>query len=852
MELMVRQARRNFGVRLAGLLLCAALANAEAISNAVWIRATDKGSTRRRPVTISRVFARGEISQYAQAAVDGTPVPTQCNVKTRWGDGSVQQAILSFWITLKPGGVRVEFVEQPSPHDQGALTKDELLGFNGGQWGAAIEAAAVVPGSRDRWLADVRQMLEDWNGSPDASGVRYWLKGPICTQVIVEDRTPALRYDFGWKSTLKPGRLGADASPEAEELVVREEDADALKDWQPPLAAYVDLELVRICSIEGNRLQICRAGRGQEGTRPTLHRAWMKPLIVPDQGWQAATEDRYRSLHPIFVLTFYPGWEGVKVDYIVENDWTGKLQDQTYTATLYNDRDRRSTVFRGRVIHIARTRWRKTYWSGSAPDPIQVDYNLPYLIQSRLLPSFDLSKKVSGAAIRDTLARFQRKGGAELNKTGQLNQYFGTTGDRPEIGLFPRWTLRYLYTFDPRLEDVVLGNATVSGYVPIHYRESETRRRFTHIGDFTSTSGFGRVISVDGRPTFTTLTLTARETNPDDRIEPVGPMTDGGWRVDRAHQPSLVFLPYMLTGDWYFLQELYFWAAYDVGGSNPRTCSYCRHWDWGYIADQSRGEAWALRNLAFAAVAAPDGSPEKAYFTEKLNNNIAVKEGKYNIRHGAFYRPCATQPYDESREPSMWCWGRNTVAGGRYNPLLFLDSGSSRLRQGTRTDRVAAASSPWSYNFNHIVWGYLKELGFRQIAPLQETMAKNLLHQICDPDYNPYLVDSYRIPVRQQAEGTPYFTRWGTVKEGFLDESREKFEHVMYAWIALAASSFLPGINDGSLSGTRAWEFMRDRVPGQNQLNDDPRFALVPRGEQWQRGKKQRPVKLPAWQSRGR
>src|SRR2546425_4871875 len=50
-------------------------------------------------------------------------------------------------------------------------------------------------------------------------------------------------------------------------------------------------------------------------------------------------------------------------------------------------------------------------------------------------------------------------------------------------------------------------------------------------------------------------------------------------------------------------------------------------------------------NLAHAALAAPDGSPEKAYFQQKLNNNIAVREGKYNITDGAFYSRCGIDSY---------------------------------------------------------------------------------------------------------------------------------------------------------------------------------------------------------------
>src|ERR1039457_6585763 len=41
-----------------------------------------------RAITVFRIFKAGDITQYAQASVGGTPLTTQCDVKTRWRDGS--------------------------------------------------------------------------------------------------------------------------------------------------------------------------------------------------------------------------------------------------------------------------------------------------------------------------------------------------------------------------------------------------------------------------------------------------------------------------------------------------------------------------------------------------------------------------------------------------------------------------------------------------------------------------------------------------------------------------------------------------------------------------------------------
>jgi len=70
-----------------------------------------------------------------------------------------------------------------------------MLNYNGGSWGAAIE---VTNGSALR--ADARSMLSAWSGQDDGSHVqrvRYWLKGPVVTQVIMEDRSPDPQFDLG-------------------------------------------------------------------------------------------------------------------------------------------------------------------------------------------------------------------------------------------------------------------------------------------------------------------------------------------------------------------------------------------------------------------------------------------------------------------------------------------------------------------------------------------------------------------------------------------------------------------------------------------------------------------------------
>ena len=91
-----------------------ALLSAAAPPNHVTVSDVTGNPQLNRPFTISRVFAKGDIPHYAQASIGGVRLPSQCDVKTRWPDGSVQHALVSFVTDLpakKP--VAVFFVLLP-------------------------------------------------------------------------------------------------------------------------------------------------------------------------------------------------------------------------------------------------------------------------------------------------------------------------------------------------------------------------------------------------------------------------------------------------------------------------------------------------------------------------------------------------------------------------------------------------------------------------------------------------------------------------------------------------------------------------------------------------------------------
>ena len=674
--------------------------------------------------------------------------------------------MVSFLATLPASGsITVSFVDQPSGNNTGQMTSAALLAFN---WGAEIDVTNGTTLS-----ANARKIVTDWSGNSGDPRVTYWLQGSICTQVILEDRTPALAYDMGW--------------------------------------------------------------------------------------------DANKPLHPIFVVTFYPtSSAGAKVEMILENDWDTKREDQTYSLNLQVGNPLASVYTKANFTHLNESRWRKIFWSGTQPGAVAIDYNLPYMISSMAVPNWDLSKTVPAGAVNADVNGFNASDQCDLGGHGQWTQNMSTTGARPDIGVFPAWYVRYLYTMDPRLYTSMVGLAECSAHVPIHRRESGSGLFYDSA---RTIDAFGMPISVDARG--------AAVPNP------IGTVTFGGWTYDLGHAPGFAYIPYLITGDWYFLEELQFLAASASFGSTPGWCSYCRGGNtWGYLSFsvQTRGQAWGLRDIGQAAFTAPDGSPQKAYFTQHLNNNIEIEEGEQGITNGAFPPPDPNCTGYVAGTPATvkWCFGNKTLntvpdqpTQPLHNTLNFPNYGDPQGNQNTDAEMVLPAgnneqclndNSPWMYGYKWNVMGHLQELGF-SVGPLNQVQFKFLLHMILDPASNPWLVAAYRQPVIRQTTGD-YYQTWADVLAGYnptyscpgssgaqnlqtyqgwyLDNCPQSgagdsntgapgYPHIMKG-----AASYLAGlsISDGALSGLTAWNWMAANVGFQNGIGANPQFAVLPRGVQ--------------------
>jgi hypothetical protein len=157
---------------------------------------------------------------------------------------------------------------------------------------------------------------------------------------------------------------------------------------------------------------------------------------------------------------------------------------------------------------------------------------------------------------------------------------------------------------------------------------------------------------------------------------------------DNAHQPAESYVPYMVTGDYYYMSELAFGASNNNIWPNEAYRGYSQ----GLIDGshgQVRGKAWVLREMANAAWLLPDSYPLKAEFKAAVENSLADWNAKYTSNPAA-------------------------------NPLHLMNGGAVYSMNGGSRNGMA----PWQHNF--LTWsaGHAAELGFAGATEFRNWLAK--------------------------------------------------------------------------------------------------------------------------------
>jgi len=253
-----------------------------------------------------------------------------------------------------------------------------------------------------------------------------------------------------------------------------------------------------------------------------------------------------------------------------------------------------------------------------------------------IFPTYDQAARPTEAELDRHLDRVRRETAGDGH--GYVFHYMPETGGRPEIGILPKWAVLDILTDgDPRARDANVLMARTSRLWPAHVIDP----------------GTGRFLSIDDRP----LVNLSGSVTYDPKQNWPHPPGKPGLSPDISHHPAFAFHACMVTGDVHLLEEVQAWAVYCLAWGNPEyrlNSQGLMKWE------QIRGQAWALRSIAHAMVATPEGPLPKpllprSYFAEKLFNNLTYMTaqqrpgGAYDNGMGLFRGALARNPAYEGQ-----------------------------------------------------------------------------------------------------------------------------------------------------------------------------------------------------------
>jgi hypothetical protein len=269
-----------------------------------------------------------------------------------------------------------------------------------------------------------------------------------------------------------------------------------------------------------------------------------------------------------------------------------------YSATI---RQGAAVVFTSGTIHHAwATEWRHVFRSDTflpTSDTHNVQHDVAYLIRAGVLPNYDLTSGIDSGYI-DSYATTNV---APLANPG-WDPAMPSGGHRDDIGAMPGWYARWLkcQSWEAARQGITMANG--AGSIPWHHWDP-VKEDYLSLKDFPS------------------LWIDNSDRGESD-LQPKVP--EGPWYLDNAHAPAVGFVPYLLTGDRYYLDQINAQASRQVFGmwDEPRKDGKGIVMT-GTDAFEVRAQVWTFRSIIEAAWANPDSSPTKKYWLEVYDNNIA-------------------------------------------------------------------------------------------------------------------------------------------------------------------------------------------------------------------------------------
>jgi hypothetical protein len=347
------------------------------------------------------------------------------------------------------------------------------------------------------------------------------------------------------------------------------------------------------------------------------------------------------------------------------------------------------------------TRWHKVLWWNHVQPEVYLQQDTQYIQASKAVSRYmplQPNEKFLASLRQDCVP---------LDHCDQT-AHMGNSGAQAAIGPLPRWTSVYIVDPDVRAYNWMLANTDALGTYGIHYRDQATgwpvsiqKHPYVTIANWASASKIAKQVSAKGAQykadmlpgCVNNAVVTGCTT------AWYGTGNPNAW--DNAHQPAMSYVPYMVTGDYFYMSELAFGASMNSLWSNEAYRGYSK----GLISaahGQIRGKAWVLRNMAQASYLLPDSYPLKGEFNAAVHNSL-----------------------DD--------WNTNFSNNPNANPLHIMEAGAVYSLNGGTRNGVA----PWQHNFFTWAAGHAAELGFADAVPLRNWLAHFEISLMTDWQTNP-------------------------------------------------------------------------------------------------------------------
>lgn len=256
-----------------------------------------------------------------------------------------------------------------------------------------------------------------------------------------------------------------------------------------------------------------------------------------------------------------------------------------------------------------------SYWLAADPG-VTARPDTAYLQATELVPSYFAKVDADAFAVQNLVTSYQplQAGNFKYDQDAMPS-----SGYQDPIGLLPQHDVLYLTSDAKATYGAVVRNGFSAGRYGLHYRDENTNRPLRFSSFPTLNIGEGQGFKDNGGSTNSQYTPIPTGGNPPQ------------WDV--AHSPSVGYMAYLLTGRWYFMEEVQFAAVTNYLGNGDNM--YLRVGSKGLVrpcigAWQTRSCAWAWRALAQALCVTPDTDTAlRSEFITSVEHNIADLHATY-------------------------------------------------------------------------------------------------------------------------------------------------------------------------------------------------------------------------------